>query len=255
MKNKLQSEFRGGGSPLKLFCRAFQAFTLAETIITLGVIGIVAAITIPLIINTYRRIAYPMQLKAVYSKLLVAQKTINDEYGTPDEWRFSNYVTDSDDSCSFEIFKRYATELSAISITDTGNYKYETTGLSSKAKMLNGTLAKGVPDWATIDYVFEGNQCRRMQLKSGATVVMFFANTKGGVYWTLVGKKMYAAFMIDINGVSPPNIIGRDIFAFGLKDGNNSIVPYMDDTADCNKQGAGLSCSRKIIQDDWKMNY
>lgn len=51
-----------------------------------------------------------------------------------------------------------------------------------------------------------------------------------------------------INGSSLPNIIGRDIFAFGLKDGNNFIVPYMDDTSDCNKHGAGLSCSRKLYR-------
>lgn len=95
-----------------------------------------------------------------------------------------------------------------------------------------------------------------MQLKSGATIVVYFANgTSGAVLWPLINKKMYAAFMIDINGSSKPNIIGRDIFAFGLKGGSSSIVPYMDDTSDCNKLGAGLSCSRKIIEDDWKMNY
>ena len=105
------------------------AFSLAEVLITLGEIGIVAAITIPLIINTYRRIAYPMQLKAIHSKLLVAQKTLNDEYGNPEDWRFTIRNTDSDDRYNLEIFKRYATELSAISITDKGNYKYETTGL------------------------------------------------------------------------------------------------------------------------------
>ena len=232
------------------------AFSLAEVLITLGEIGIVAAITIPLIINTYRRIAYPMQLKAIYSKLLVAQKTLNDEYGNPEDWRFTIRNTDSDDRYNLEIFKRYATELSAISITDKGNYKYETTGLSSKAKMLNGTFAMHVPGWATGYYVFEAGHCRRMQLKNGATVVMYFADGTGGsVLWPLYNKKMYAAFMIDINGVSPPNIIGRDIFAFGLKGGSTSIVPYMDDTSDCNKQGAGLSCSRKIIEDGWKMNY
>ncbi|MDE6139129.1 MAG: hypothetical protein K2F57_06630, partial [Candidatus Gastranaerophilales bacterium] len=105
-------------------------------------------------------------------------------------------------------------------------------------------------------YIFEGHHCRSMQLKNGATIVMYFANgTAGAVLWTLINKKMYAAFVIDINGASKPNIVGRDIFAFGLKAGSTSIVPYMDDTSDCNKNGAGLSCSRKIIQDEWKMNY
>ena len=229
---------------------------MSEILITLGIIGVVAAITIPGLMTAYRRIAYPIQLKAIYSKLLVAQKTLNDEYGNPEDWTFTNYVTDSDDKYNWEIFNRYATELSALSVIDRGNYKYEKTGLSSKAKTLNGQAAKNVPGWISGNYLFEGNGCRRMQLKSGATIVMYFANgTAGAVLWGLIKKKMYAAFLIDINGVSPPNIIGRDIFAFGLKGGSTSIVPYMDDTSDCNKQGAGLSCSRKIIQDEWKMNY
>ena len=122
--------------------------------------------------------------------------------------------------------------------------------------MMNGKLASAVPEWAVGGYVFQGEHSRSMQLKSGATVAVYFREgTCGGYLWPLHTKKMYAAFMIDINGSSPPNIIGRDIFAFGLKGGNNSIVPYMDDTSDCNKQGAGLSCSRKIIQDGWRMNY
>ena len=35
-----------------------KGFTLAEVLITIGIIGIVAAITIPSIITAYRRIAY-----------------------------------------------------------------------------------------------------------------------------------------------------------------------------------------------------
>ena len=89
------------------------AFTLAEVLITLGVIGVVSAITIPFIINNYRRIAYPTQLKAVYSKLLVAQKTINDEYGTPDTWRFYHFQDGNEDIYSSEIINRYATQPSA----------------------------------------------------------------------------------------------------------------------------------------------
>ena len=233
-----------------------KAFTLAEILINLGIIGVVAAITIPGLMTAYRRIAYPIQLKAIYSKLLVAQKTLNDEYGNPEDWTFTNYVTDSDDRYNLEIFKRYATELSAISTRDRGNYDYFENGLSPSAILLNGQPAKNISGWASGAYLFEGHHCRSMQLKNGAVIVMYFAQgTAGAVMWPLIKKKMYAAFLIDINGAAKPNIVGRDIFAFGLKGGSTSIVPYMDDTSDCNKQGAGLSCSRKIIQDEWKMNY
>ena len=37
------------------WCGKHQAFTLAEVLITLGIIGVVAAITIPLLVNNYRK--------------------------------------------------------------------------------------------------------------------------------------------------------------------------------------------------------
>lgn len=36
-----------------------KGYTLAEILITLGIIGIIAAITIQLITNAYQRIVYP----------------------------------------------------------------------------------------------------------------------------------------------------------------------------------------------------
>ena len=229
------------------------AFTLAETIITLGVIGIVAAITIPLLINTYRRIAYPAQLKTIYSKLLVVQKTLNEEYGTPDTWRFYQYTDGGEDNYTLEIINRYATQLSA---DYRGNIHYnpDKLGAPSSASMLNGKPAKNIPDFYTVSYIYSYGHM--LVMKNGATINICFAQApRGGNYWALIGKKIYAVFMVDINGLSKPNIVGRDIFMFSLKGGNNSIVPYMDNTTDCNKQGAGLSCSRKLIKDDWRMNY
>ncbi|MFR1672064.1 MAG: type II secretion system protein, partial [Candidatus Gastranaerophilaceae bacterium] len=41
---------RGGGTELKLLSQ-FNGFTLSEVLITLGIIGIVAALTMPALIN------------------------------------------------------------------------------------------------------------------------------------------------------------------------------------------------------------
>ena len=45
-----------------------NAFTLAEVLITLAVIGIVAAITIPALVNNYRERVTVTGLKKMYSK-------------------------------------------------------------------------------------------------------------------------------------------------------------------------------------------
>lgn len=49
-----------------------KAFTLAEVLITLGIIGVVAALTMPSLMSNYRRKVAETQLKQTYSILLNA---------------------------------------------------------------------------------------------------------------------------------------------------------------------------------------
>ena len=46
-----------------------RAFTLAEVLITLGIIGVVATMTIPIVINKYRSYVLEVQFKKAYSNL------------------------------------------------------------------------------------------------------------------------------------------------------------------------------------------
>lgn len=52
----------------------FKAFTLAEVLITLGIIGIVAALTIPGLISKYHRVVVENKLKKFYSIMNQAVK-------------------------------------------------------------------------------------------------------------------------------------------------------------------------------------
>lgn len=49
--------------------KGLLAFTLAEVLITLGIIGVVAAMTLPTLINNYRKQETIAKLKKVYSVL------------------------------------------------------------------------------------------------------------------------------------------------------------------------------------------
>ena len=70
----------GKGSMVKNFCLNFistcgkTAFTLAEVLITLGIIGIVAAMTLPSVIGNYQKVQTISQLKKVYTTLNQAFK-------------------------------------------------------------------------------------------------------------------------------------------------------------------------------------
>ena len=65
------------------------AFTLAEVLITLGVIGIVAALTMPALIGNYKRKQTVTQLKKVYSSMQQSIQMSQAEYGDIRDWDWS----------------------------------------------------------------------------------------------------------------------------------------------------------------------
>ena len=60
------------------------AFTLAEVLITLGIIGVVAAMTIPTLMQKYYEKQTVAKLKETYSILSQALKSASQEEGLPE---------------------------------------------------------------------------------------------------------------------------------------------------------------------------
>ena len=63
-----------------------KGFTLAEVLITLGVIGVVAAITMPMMMAAHREKQFVAQLKKIYSNMSQSYARALVEYGEPDVW-------------------------------------------------------------------------------------------------------------------------------------------------------------------------
>lgn len=61
-------------------------FTLAEVLITLGIIGVVAALTIPVVISNYRRYVVGTRLKHFYATIQVATRQAEYNWGDKDGW-------------------------------------------------------------------------------------------------------------------------------------------------------------------------
>lgn len=66
------------------------AFTLAEVLITLGVIGVVSAITMPTLIQNYQKNVTVNRLKETYSILSQAVKMSEIDNGDIDEWSWAS---------------------------------------------------------------------------------------------------------------------------------------------------------------------
>lgn len=67
-----------------------KAFTLAEVLITLGIIGVVAAMTIPTLINNYQKESAVTSVKAFYSEMSQAIKLSEVENGPTNSWDYGD---------------------------------------------------------------------------------------------------------------------------------------------------------------------
>ncbi len=68
------------------------AFTLAEVLITLAIIGVVAAMTIPTLITNYQEKQTVTQLTKIYSTLNNAYQMMQVEYGSYNNWGMTSNV-------------------------------------------------------------------------------------------------------------------------------------------------------------------
>ena len=67
--------------------KAFKAgFTLAEVLITLGIIGVVAAMTIPTLMTAYQKKQIVTRLKRAYSIVQQSIRLSEDENGEVESW-------------------------------------------------------------------------------------------------------------------------------------------------------------------------
>ena len=94
--------FRGGGD-LELIPQGFRGgvfknfvsgqaarlgFMLAEVLITLGIIGVVAALTLPVLIQNYQKKATATSVKKAYSELNQIIESAKADYGDPSGWSY-----------------------------------------------------------------------------------------------------------------------------------------------------------------------
>ena len=74
------------------------AFTLAEVLITLGIIGVVAAMTMPVLISNYRKSVVETRLAKVYSTMNQAIKMAEADYGDVSGWEKFETLYEKDEN-------------------------------------------------------------------------------------------------------------------------------------------------------------
>ena len=234
------------------FCKK-TAFTLAEVLITLSIIGVVSAITIPTVQKKYLAFQFSSAFKKAYSEVGQMSKMLVLEYGTNDLYGELGSST-------------------AVNSTQKGLAK-------SVENYLKNTTNK--PQRAIAGKIYDTNGKEVKYKNYSGTANMYTPILDDGGYELMDGRAIWFeggfeknAFIIsyDINGLSsPPNRFGYDLFSFVLgEDGqfypigspriNMTKISYAycgaeakNVTSGCSKTSKstcnGISCSYKAVTD------
>ena len=168
-----------------------KAFTLAETMITIIVLGLIAALTIPSVSKVYQKRVMTTQLQKAYAQLTQAGTTVNAVEGISDfhsskalkNGKFiGTYIPISGETNPKAIY-----QLGYRYVNDPDEKAYPFNGIDE------GSTKCGI-------------------LKSGATVCVD-ANGYG---------------FIDVNGDKGPNLIGRDAYTIGFNNDGSVDSHYSD---------------------------
>lgn len=214
-------------------------FTLAEVLITLGIIGVVAALTLPSLVTNYQKQVTVNKLKKFYNTMAQAsQLAVKDNDMTELDWG-----TQTGYEVTQNIFNQYYKPYLNIA-----KFCSNFSGCFPETRFyMNGDIAISNVDPNSVMFMLEDG--------SGVS-----CNYQYNPY---INTKHFTC-SIDINGNNPPNKYGRDIFELKI-DATGKMEPYgmsfsrekllSDGEYLCNKNSneAGMGCTTLIIKDGWEI--
>ncbi len=226
-----------------------KGFTLAEVMITLGIIGVVAALTIPMLVASYQKIVLKNQFKKTYSVLSQNLLKSQLDYGNiPGCYYYSSgclphkCVEYNDDGTC----KRYE-------MSDGSPLVSDVCGPTSDCKDFTDIFIKNLKTIKICDrnayskgclgYIKGADEIKKESNPdlSDEEINKLVAGSYAGFYGNVIRNKSIAyvlpdgqvlfsssypfstrVFAVDVNGIKPPNKWGYDVFSFITSGDTNS---------------------------------
>lgn len=259
-----------------------KGFTLAEVLITLAVIGVVVAMTIPTLVSDISRKQHLTAFKKKYAEIVEAVKLSTIDNMSPSKW---NYDLEDD-----EFFAAYLAPYLKTTRCDDCWISYEPKGLwfetpayaAGASCVWDDAIEKACyanNNPSDVADVEAGEDCCLAELKrclsgtsSSSLCSAWLATQKPSnvppeepdkVYSLVNGSTLGIAKMdsffylyLDVNGKGAPNVYGADQFLLTVVDDN--VKPYGYGKEDlttgeygCSTEGNGMYCGAMIMQNNW----
>ena len=231
-----------------------KGFTLAEVLITLGIIGVVAAMTLPTLIQNHQKQVYVNGLKKALSISQNMVKQMQADEGVSDLGStrlFSDgvcVVSDSENgSCEdsygnpsvFEdIIPKYLKVVKTCKgEACTQEVKRAWLHCDANNKCKNEIYDNNLPIYYMLPYLY--NRIIGFYTPDGMIFYIFPDNIWNGSFEKTVG------IIVDVNGNKGPNILNVDVFAFAI-DKNGKPGPNIENF---------FTSIEHLMSNGWKMDY
>ena len=239
-----------------------QAFTMAEILISLTIIGVIAAITLPSLRANINEKTWAAQRKALYSRMSQAIAMLSslngyglaqNNDGTPD------YATINEKATMTFVTEGLNKVLKIENICDADNLKK--CGIADKISTLKGNKIDFPTKLSELNPLFLFNynpqkyintNAVAFEMKSGGSLAVFYnplcqADMGNSSYYVQI--KMCANFIYDLNGIKGPNKIGKDInFITAIYSTDSEVVapiPLESTTSSFGHVSASHACKSK----------
>lgn len=224
-------------------------------LIALGVIGAIAAISVPSLMNTINNRMHATQLKNTVASI---QQLISDQMVS----HKTKNLTDTDFASGEKLLTEanFAIVKTCEKGTDASKNCWHTSATdTSKVKYRGINGSSGADGVATLFAVMAA-QHRTVVLKNGVTLAY---NSSPAEEYAEGNDKLRGIFFIDLNGTEKPNISGRDFFWFYVTE-HGKIVGWSAFNKSSNtleahisacKNGSATSCFDVVVDSGWKMPY
>jgi len=220
------------------------AFTMAEILLSLTIIGVVAAITLPSLTGNINERTWNTQRKALYARMsqAIALMPALNGFGT-----YSVSGSGSDASITDNVTETFiASGLSKVlkinNICDNTHFEdcgivSSYTGMAGTQKTVPTTLYKLNGHFSSASYsgtTFSTNNSKAVafETQNGESIIAYynpsciteFLNEEGAEVNSFPEKNMCLNFVYDLNGSKGPNTVGKDIGIMTVFNATDSVV-------------------------------